>query len=328
MTNQPENQGQAVKVSVIIPAYNFEKYIAQTIEGVLMQETNFQVEILIHDDASTDATAEIIRSYQDKYPNRIHSILQSENQYSKGKWGAKALYKMARGKYIALCEGDDLWTDPTKLQKQVDFMEAHSNCSISCHKVLYHFEDDGQKDYEFPDIDGNRVFLKEELYGNYISATCSMLFLNERINELEEFNTGFLVGDLPIIYFYLSFGDMAYLADRMATYRLHSQSFYHPLKTIQQEFIQFDTFVKLKTRLRIKGSKKIDRKIINHGLHILEAYQKEMNYRGMRQILRQSLQARPKISRSQLPYYIKYALIAFVPWVDKLFFRQKQESPS
>ncbi|MCB2209904.1 glycosyltransferase [bacterium] len=323
-----ENQQQFIKVSVIIPAYNFEKYIAQSIEGVLMQETDFPIEILIHDDASTDSTAAIIRSYQEEHPDLIHTILRTENLYSKGIWGAKKLYKQAQGYFIAICEGDDFWTDPYKLQKQVDFMEAHPNCSISCHKVLYHFEDGGSEDYEFPGISGNKVFQREEILGKYISATCSTMIVNRKINELEDFSRDFLVGDLPLIYFYLNLGDMGYLDERMATYRLHSQSFYHPLNSIQQEMIQFDTFVKIKTRLRIRRSNNLDRKIINHGLHLLEAYQKELNYRGMRRILRQSLQAQPSIGRSQLPYYIKYAIIAFIPWIDKLFFREKQGSPS
>jgi glycosyltransferase involved in cell wall biosynthesis len=320
---------QTIKVSVIIVTYNQEKYIAQAIEGALMQKTDFPFEIIIHDDASTDSTADIIRSYQSKHIDIIHAILQTENQYTKIHWGLLAApYKRARGKYIALCDGDDFWTDSSKLQKQVDFMEAHPNCSISCHKVLYHFENEGVEDYEFPDITGDRIFSKDKLFGNYISATSSIMFVNEKIDELQNFLNDFMVYDLPIIYFYLNIGDMAYLDKRMTNYRLHNQSFYHPLKSIKQEFIQFDTFIKLKSRLQIKGSKKMDRKIINHGFCILEEYQKEMNYRGMRKILRQSFRAHPKINYNQFTYYIKYSLIAFFPWIDKLVFRKRHESPS
>ena len=323
------NKKLNIKVSVIILAYNQEKYIAQAIESVLMQNTDFPFEVIIHDDASTDSTAKIIRFYQNKHREHIHAILQSENQYTKSHWGLlAALYKRAHGKYIALCDGDDFWTDTDKLQKQVDFMEIHPNCSISCHKVLYHFEDKEVDDYEFPDITGNKILSKDELYGKYISATCSIMFLNEKIVELDDFLTGFLVGDLPIVYFYLNIGDMGYLDQRMATYRLHNQSFYHPLKSIQQEIIQFDTFIKLKSRLAIQGVKSLDRKIINHGLFILEEYQKQKNYKGMRKILLQSIKAHPKINRNQFTYYIKYSLIAFFHWIDQLFFKRKQESPS
>jgi glycosyltransferase involved in cell wall biosynthesis len=322
------NQHQSIKVSVIILTYNQENYVAQAIEGVLMQNTNFPFEVIIHDDASPDSTADIIRSYQKQHPELIHTILQTENQYSKNNWKITPIYQQAHGKYIAICEGDDFWTDPFKLQKQVDLLEAHPGCSISCHKVLYHFEDGGTEDYEFPDIDGEKVFSKVELFGRYISATCSIMFINEKIDELEDFLDGFMVTDIPIVYFYLNIGDMGYLGERMATYRLHNQSIYHPLKALQQEFIQFDTFVKIKNRLRIRGSKRIDRKIINHGLNLLEAYQKEMNYRDMRKVLLRSFHAHPKINHSQSTYYLKYSLIAFFPWIDKLLTKQKRENPT
>jgi glycosyltransferase involved in cell wall biosynthesis len=118
-------------VSVCCITYNHEKYIREAIEGFLMQETSFPIEILIHDDASTDKTADIIREYEAKYPNIIKPIYQTENQYSKGV-GISATYQWprAKGKYIALCEGDDYWTDPYKLQKQVDFLEANPEYGI------------------------------------------------------------------------------------------------------------------------------------------------------------------------------------------------------
>lgn len=91
----------------------------------MQQKTNFPIEVLIHDDASTDGTQDIIREYEKKYPNIVKPIYQKENQYSKGvKVSLVYNYSRARGKYIALCEGDDYWTDPYKLQKQVDFWKA------------------------------------------------------------------------------------------------------------------------------------------------------------------------------------------------------------
>jgi glycosyltransferase involved in cell wall biosynthesis len=123
-------------VSICCLTYNHAPYIRDAIEGFLMQKTNFPIEILIHDDASTDGTADIIREYEAQYPDIIKPIYQTENQYSKGINPYPAfVYPLARGKYIALCEGDDYWIDPYKLQKQVDFLEAnpeyglvHTNC--------------------------------------------------------------------------------------------------------------------------------------------------------------------------------------------------------
>lgn len=120
-----------VLVSICCITYNHAPYIRQCLDGFIMQKTNFKFEILIHDDASTDGTADIIREYEAKYPNIFKPIYQTENQYSKGK-NISATYNWPRaiGKYIAQCEGDDYWTDPLKLQKQVDYLEAHPDCFL------------------------------------------------------------------------------------------------------------------------------------------------------------------------------------------------------
>ena len=113
-------------VTVYTLAYNHAPYIRQCIEGILMQKTTFSFEFVIHDDASTDGTADIIREYETRYPDIIKPIYQTENQYSK----EGVMLPSALGKYIAECEGDDYWTDPLKLQKQVDFLETHPDYTI------------------------------------------------------------------------------------------------------------------------------------------------------------------------------------------------------
>lgn len=115
-------------VSILCLAYNHEKYIRQALDGFVSQKTDFCFEVIIHDDASTDATAEIIREYERRYPQIIRPIYQKENQYRKGvNIGDTYLYPKVRGKYIAECEGDDYWVDPCKLQKQIDFLEEHTD---------------------------------------------------------------------------------------------------------------------------------------------------------------------------------------------------------
>ena len=130
---------QTPKVSVICTVYNHEKYIRDTLNGFLIQQTAFPFEVLVHDDASTDNTTTIIREYAHKYPNIIIPIIQTENQYSKGNnWGhPKTINPHIRGKYVALCEGDDYWTDSNKLQKQISYMEANPDCSMTFHTVNY-----------------------------------------------------------------------------------------------------------------------------------------------------------------------------------------------
>ena len=127
------NQTEDILVSIICNTYNHEPYIRQCLDGFIMQKTTFAFEILIHDDASTDNTANIIREYEAKYSTIIKPIYQTENQYSKKIGIMKTFqYPRVKGKYIAFCEGDDYWIDPLKLQKQVDYMEEHVDCSL-CH---------------------------------------------------------------------------------------------------------------------------------------------------------------------------------------------------
>ena len=125
-------------VTIRCLAYNHEPYIRQCLEGFVMQQTNFRFEAIVHDDASTDRTAEIIKEYADKYPDIIKPIFETENQYSKHDDSLRRIMnEQTHGKYVASCEGDDYWIDPLKLQKQVDFLNNHqqysavfSNCLI------------------------------------------------------------------------------------------------------------------------------------------------------------------------------------------------------
>lgn len=117
--------GAAPLVTISCTTYNQEEYIEQCIEGFLVQETDFSVEILIHDDASTDRTPEILKRYQSLYPHLIDVILQEENQFSKGVMVNSFNFERAKGKYIALCHGDDYWIDKEKLRKQVAVMEKY-----------------------------------------------------------------------------------------------------------------------------------------------------------------------------------------------------------
>ena len=119
-----------IKLSIVCLAYNHKAFIREALDSFVMQKTNFPFEVIIHDDASTDGTSDIIREYEAKYPDIIKPIYQTENQ-----WGKKHIWRdivlpFVRGEYVAMCEGDDYWTDPLKLQKQVDFLDAHSDYSV------------------------------------------------------------------------------------------------------------------------------------------------------------------------------------------------------
>lgn len=123
-------------VSIMCHTYNHVDFLQDALNGFLMQKTTFPFEILLHDDASTDGTIQIVNKYSEAYPNIIIPIIQTENQYSKGYKPSKVTLPLAKGKYIAFCEGDDYWTDPKKIQIQASFLEKNKHISVCGHNSL------------------------------------------------------------------------------------------------------------------------------------------------------------------------------------------------
>jgi len=207
-------------VSIDCLTYNHEAFIRPAIEGFLMQRTDFSFEILIHDDASMDQTANIIRKYEEKYPNIIKPIYQKENQYSKGKEISKEFqYARARGKYIAYCEGDDYWIDPLKLQKQVDFMENNHEYSMSCHNAIVLYENKQKKPYLFaPDNLATELRMADVLKGWLIPSN-SMLFRKKIVNELPSWHNQVYNGDYFLHLWCSHHGKIKYFDDLMGVYR-------------------------------------------------------------------------------------------------------------
>lgn len=125
------------KITVLCLAYNHASYIKDALEGFVSQKTRFSFEVIVHDDASTDGTADIIREYARRYPEIIKPVFQKENQYSRGvAIGPTFCFPLVRGEYVALCEGDDYWTDPLKLQLQADALDGHPEVDLCTHGAL------------------------------------------------------------------------------------------------------------------------------------------------------------------------------------------------
>lgn len=211
-----------IMVSICCTTFNHEKYISEALDSFLIQRTNFSFEILLHDDASTDRTAEIIREYEKKYPDIIKPIIQTENQYSKG---VEVVYtynfSRAKGKYIALCEGDDYWTDINKLQKQVDYMESNSDCSLCVHAAEKVLVNRNRIDLVRP-WNGNKVFTADDviLGGGGMFSTNSMLFPTILAKKAPEFYLKCPVGDYPLTIYLSLKGKVFYFDDIMSAYRV------------------------------------------------------------------------------------------------------------
>lgn len=233
------SQSNKILVSIVTLAYNHEVYIRECLEGLIAQKTDFIFEVVIHDDASIDRTASIIREYEVKYPHIIKPIYQSDNQYSKGvSIGKKYVYPRARGKYIALCEGDDYWTDPYKLQKQVDFLEANPDYVFSNSDVDVYYDSTGKTTTN----ENVRIKAKNKtgvvtgmdiITNDYYVRTLTTLFrkdiLLEYINSeaADKYYNKLLMGDRPLWIFLAHKGKFHYLSESTATYRIHDDSATH-----------------------------------------------------------------------------------------------------
>lgn len=214
---------EQVQVSIICNAYNHEPYIRDALEGFVMQKTTFPFEVLVHDDASTDDTASIIREYEAQYPEIIKPIYETENQYSKqdGSLG-RIQYGRVKGKYIAMCEGDDYWTDPMKLQKQYDALESHPELDLCATGAKT--EKEGRIVGKVVPADENTVFTPEEviLGGGGFVATASLMYRTDiRKNPPPFFKMMGLDYFLQILGSLR--GGMLFIADDMCVYRLVTQ---------------------------------------------------------------------------------------------------------
>ena len=211
-----------ILVSVVCDVYNHEPYLRQCFDGFVMQRTNFKFEVLVHDDASTDKSAEIIIEYTNKYPDIFKPIIQKENQYSKGV-GIWKTYQFPRvkGKYVALCEGDDYWTDPLKMQKLYDVLEnshnvilVYTNYNVVDDKnnylILAFWEKNKERSHSgdnFPDL----------VKGNYIMTLTTMFRRELLTNSLLKKCKNTM--DLNYFRAASTMGDFSYIPEVTASYR-------------------------------------------------------------------------------------------------------------
>ncbi len=225
--------GSSPLVSVHLAVYNHEKYLEECMESVLMQETDFPFEILIHDDASTDRSAEIIHAYEAAYPHVIRTIYQPENTYSKHDGsGMRQMNRTLRGKYSACLEGDDCWTDPKKLQRQTDVMERDPELSFCVHRTEIMMED-GSLTGQFLPLEAfpeGRIslqqFLDKAVSSNLFHTSSYFLRTEDLVRFTEDppaFSKGVNFEDLPLILNGYTRGEVYFLPETMSHYRFMSQ---------------------------------------------------------------------------------------------------------
>ncbi|MGH2993230.1 MAG: glycosyltransferase [Solirubrobacterales bacterium] len=246
----------AVELTVLVVTYDHADYIETAIDSVLLQETEFDYEVIISEDCSTDGTTEIVKQLAASHPDRIRLLLSERNlnDNSVVRRGLEA----ARGRYVALLDGDDFWTAKTKLQQQFEFLEAHPGCSSCFHNVNVIYEQDGTAPHLFNQDELPRDVgapkpkpistLADIVRGDFIPS-CSVVFRSEIGRELPSWFDELWAGDWVLHVLSAQHGDIAYLDEVMGTYRVHPDGFwsmnwskYRRLSDVEEVIRTYDTF--------------------------------------------------------------------------------------
>jgi glycosyltransferase involved in cell wall biosynthesis len=229
-------------VSICCITYNHESFIRSALEGFLLQQTDFPIEILVRDDASTDGTAAIIRDYQRRYPGLIKPILEQTNQFSRGVKPLPFLLRQAQSEFIAVCEGDDYWTDPHKLQKQIDYLRSHPDVILTAHAVRA-VDSSGNSINHVGHVKPTKSLITQQdmAYGEIPFPTASVVFRN--IFEIPHFTV--LAGDAVLFTLSSNFGNAFFFRETMGVYRVHHGGVWSGLNILarQEESLKTKAFL-------------------------------------------------------------------------------------
>ena len=213
-------------VAVHCLVYNHAPYLRDCFEGVVMQQTNFPFVAIVHDDASTDGSAAIICEYEQKYPHIFKPIYQQENVYRKGGFSAindimNTAIEDTGAKYVAMCEGDDYWTDPLKLQKQVDFMEANPECSMCFHGAEIKNETDTKVITTCQNIEDKEYFTND-IFPGWVVPTASVVYRRSTINSFHILKQTHWMkyGDIVLFLKCTHTGRVWGMKEKMSVYRM------------------------------------------------------------------------------------------------------------
>ena len=220
------------KVSVLMITYNHEKFIAQAIESVLMQKTDFPFELVIGEDCSTDRTGEIVREYSRKYPEVIRAYVRERNlgMLENG----RQVFFASRGKYLAALEGDDYWTSPRKLQVQADLLDAHPETAVCGHHTVRHYDDGSQPDKDVFGTPGGFYGIEHILFRN-ILHTSSAMFRRVIEDIAPEWRRHLPMGDIPLFVELAQHGNIYMFEETMGVYRVHAGGVWSRLSEVQQD---------------------------------------------------------------------------------------------
>jgi glycosyltransferase involved in cell wall biosynthesis len=210
-------------VSICCFTYNHKEFIKEAIEGFLMQKTTFPVEIIIRDDASTDGTSEIVKSYSERHPQIIRPILLTKNQHSQRREAFTNIISGVSGDYIALCEGDDYWISENKLHEQVSLLKKYAECSFCFHTTNI-INQGGMPSGRFKPISNQLIHELPELFGHNFIHTSSIVLRKSKLDRFPDWFYEVPMGDWPLCILLAEKGNFLYLDKVLSHYRHHDSS--------------------------------------------------------------------------------------------------------
>lgn len=213
------------KVCVGVFSFNHAKYIRQALDSVLAQQTDFNFEIVVHDDCSTDGTREIVAQYAAAHPDRLRAVLQDKNQFSQGRRVVLLLMAAMAGEYYALLDGDDFWSDPRKLQVQADFLDANPACALCQTLTSYYDEAEDRIKAIFPPrhLRRQRLDCADLAFGNFVQ-TSAVMFRASALPEIPPAYNALKFGDYALFALLAQAGWIGNIGRPMATYRIHTSN--------------------------------------------------------------------------------------------------------
>jgi len=221
--------------------YNHEKFIAQAIESVMMQEAGFGYELVIGEDCSTDRTREICIDYQRRFPNRIRLLLPEKNLGMMHNF--VQTLNVCTGQYVALLEGDDYWTTPHKLQKQADFLDAHSDYALCFARTVTLDEGRGHEPYYLPPPHRQKdTYTVEDLLQGNMIGTCAVMLRNGLVDSFPDWYFQSRVGDWPLYIMAAQHGKVGYIHELMATYRIHAKGVHSSQSRLEIFLLSVDIY--------------------------------------------------------------------------------------
>ena len=239
--------------------YNHERFIGQAIESALRQETNFDYEIVIGEDCSTDSTREIVSGWQRKYPDRIRCLLPARNLGIHRNF--LDTLRACTGQYVAVLEGDDFWTSPVKLQKQCDFLDTHPEYAICFHNVKMFWDGAEEESWSYSVPDQKETSTLDDLLLVNFIPTCSVMVRNGLVTELPDWMGDLKMLDWPLFILNARHGYIGYLNESLGAYRLHADGIYSGLDPIEQQLKKLQMYQAIRGRFGFQRDKLIKESI-------------------------------------------------------------------